>query len=236
MRKKRVLSEEHKRKISQSQKGSKKVFSRLAIENIRKAASKRKGIPTGPMPEETKAKIRIATTGKKKTIINDNPTWFKKGNVPDKPFNKGHIPWNKGKKWSKEFLEKFSKSRIKKDATSVSSFNYRQWKKAVFERDNYTCRKCSTNECLHAHHIKKQKEFPELRFDVCNGLTLCRRCHSYLHGKENCCVRNGVLFKKGEAPWNKGKNLSAEHCEKLSKAHIGKTAWNKGLRLKGIGS
>jgi predicted XRE-type DNA-binding protein len=35
----------------------------------------------------------------------------------------------------------------------------------------------------------------------------------------------------GKAPWNKGKNLSKEHRENLSKSHKGQTPWNKGKVL-----
>ena len=37
-------------------------------------------------------------------------------------------------------------------------------------------------------------------------------------------------FKKGQTSPNKGKKFSAEYRKKLSDAHIGQTAWNKGLK------
>ena len=59
-----------------------------------------------------------------------------------------------------------------------SSLEYREWRKAVFERDNYTCQTCKVRgKIMNAHHIKPFAFFPELRFSLENGLTLCTECH-----------------------------------------------------------
>ena len=53
-----------------------------------------------------------------------------------------------------------------------------EWRKKIYERDNYTCRKCGKRGYrLQAHHIKPYKSNLELRYDVNNGLTLCIDCH-----------------------------------------------------------
>lgn len=60
---------------------------------------------------------------------------------------------------------------------------YQEWRKAVFERDGYTCQVCGDNRGgnLQAHHIKAYAEYPELRHDVQNGITLCQNCHKKVH-------------------------------------------------------
>ena len=58
------------------------------------------------------------------------------------------------------------------------SKKYKLWRNKVFERDNYTCRWCNSNGNLEAHHIKEWSNFPELRFEIDNGLTLCKKCHN----------------------------------------------------------
>ena len=58
------------------------------------------------------------------------------------------------------------------------STEYKLWRKAVFARDNYTCVACKATKCeLNADHIKPFAFFPELRFAIDNGRTLCVPCH-----------------------------------------------------------
>lgn len=54
----------------------------------------------------------------------------------------------------------------------------KNWRRAVFARDNYLCLNCGQRGGrLTADHIKPWSLFPALRFDLCNGRTLCWPCH-----------------------------------------------------------
>lgn len=59
----------------------------------------------------------------------------------------------------------------------------KQWRHAVWARDNYTCRFCNKEKGgeLVAHHIYPWAEFPLMRICVSNGVTLCQDCHIWTH-------------------------------------------------------
>lgn len=60
----------------------------------------------------------------------------------------------------------------------MSSFEYREWRRSVFVRDNYTCVFCKVKGgSLHADHIKPYLLYPDLRLSLENGRTLCVDCH-----------------------------------------------------------
>ena len=66
----------------------------------------------------------------------------------------------------------------------VRGGSHRTWAKAVKIRDNYTCRLCNSalqSNKLHAHHIKTYLDYPDLRDDVNNGITVCIPCHHKIH-------------------------------------------------------
>ncbi len=76
-------------------------------------------------------------------------------------------------------------NRIRKSAS------YREWRKAVFERDDYACQDCGQRGGkLHADHIQPFALFPELRLNINNGRTLCIDCHkktpTYGYRGKNC--------------------------------------------------
>lgn len=64
-----------------------------------------------------------------------------------------------------------------------SSLKYAKWRIDVFERDNYTCRKCGDmiGGNLNAHHQYNFNNHKDLRLVVSNGITLCEKCHAEFH-------------------------------------------------------
>ncbi len=61
-----------------------------------------------------------------------------------------------------------------------NSLKYKLWRESVFKRDNYQCTlgKKEHGNKLQADHIKPFAYFPELRFALSNGRTLCKPCHT----------------------------------------------------------
>jgi 5-methylcytosine-specific restriction endonuclease McrA len=107
-----------------------------------------------PTPsQKTKDKIRKATLGKPKLLNRGERSNLWKGGVTSI------------------------------NAKIRTSLEYKIWRRAVFERDKYTCIWCGMKSgngkaaILNADHIKPFYEYPELRFAIDNGRTLCIECH-----------------------------------------------------------
>lgn len=62
-------------------------------------------------------------------------------------------------------------------------YRAKMWTKAVKDRDGWQCVECKSTQKLHAHHIKRWRDYPSLRYDVANGVTLCHPCHEAAHGR-----------------------------------------------------
>lgn len=58
-----------------------------------------------------------------------------------------------------------------------------RWRTAVYERDRYRCQVCgdSAGGDLAAHHLSSYMDYPEQRYKIENGITLCETCHKAFH-------------------------------------------------------
>lgn len=61
-----------------------------------------------------------------------------------------------------------------------TSREYRVWRVQVIRRDK-VCKICGSNQKRNAHHINSASYFPDERFDIENGVTLCYGCHMNFH-------------------------------------------------------
>lgn len=115
---------------------------------------------------------------------------------------------NNGKVVGEEVRERISKSmsgekhyRWLSDRTKLAKKQerndapYKEWRKKVWERDGWKCRilnhQCSGK--IVAHHILGWTRFPELRYEVNNGITLC---HFHHPRKRNDEIRLSPYFQE----------------------------------------
>ena len=120
------------------------------------------------LSEETKKKVSLAMKGRK-------ITWAQKIGIA----NKGQV----------RSIEQRLKMRGKNNGSwkgGITPINkllrrskdFKNWQEAVFKRDNWTCQECNERGGkLHPDHIKPFAYYPELRFELTNGRTLCKECH-----------------------------------------------------------
>ena len=133
--------------------------------------------------EQTRKLISEGNKGKKCSAQSIEKTRAAQKGVP-RPYAKP--PHFKGEKhWNWKGGINLINERLRK------SKEYKEWRNLVYSRDKYTCQTCRLHrreENIVAHHIYSWSDFPKLRFDVYNGLTLCRSCHYKIHTSLKLCA------------------------------------------------
>ena len=138
----------------------------------------------------------------KKGFMGVNKTSFRKGvtpwnkglsgySNPGAGFKKGSIPWNKGiphKAILGENNPKWIADRSKLVVSEKKHLDgrYREWMFSVKDRDGWKC-KINNSDCkgrLESHHILNWKDYPELRYEINNGITLCHAHHPTKRAEE----------------------------------------------------
>lgn len=73
--------------------------------------------------------------------------------------------------------------RMKRFLSNGKEYRMSKWRRAVYDRDHYTCKKCgdATGHNLNAHHIYSRNTHPNLTYVSRNGITLCEPCHKKFH-------------------------------------------------------
>ena len=101
----------------------------------------------------------------------------KRKRLPNRQFNKKRRLYSHKKRvWVKK---------------SRDNAQYTEWRKSVKERDGYQCQfpGCTCTRYLEVHHILPWSEYPTLRYNTNNGITLCKNHHKLIKDREHQFVK-----------------------------------------------
>jgi len=100
---------------------------------------------------------------------------------------------------------------------------YSIWRSSVYARDRWTCQICGSKKNIEAHHIARFSLFPEKRFDIDNGITLCHECHLMTYGKEDFylpylkCILLSVETNYARLPKGEDRVRTIQECIELDR-------------------
>ena len=93
-------------------------------------------------------------------------------------------------------------AKISAEIRDRRSYQAKIWRAACLNRDGHTCTACGSIEKLHVHHILAYKEYPDRRWDLHNGKTLCVFCHEKVHKRTfpNWVTEREITLHKNPEP------------------------------------
>lgn len=161
--KRKPFTEEHKKnlaKVSVFQKGHKKFGT---------------GMLGKKHTEKTKKKISLSKKGEKRSL---------ETRVKISDSKKGTIPWNKGIRYQRikegiRYQRIKDRSLLKTGREKAYDTKYKYWMIEVKKRDKWKC-KISNQSCKgrkESHHILSWRDYPNERYNINNGITLCQFHH-----------------------------------------------------------
>ena len=138
----------------------------------------KRGLPLGfKHSVATKEKIRQAKLGRARPDMSGTLNYFF-GTKPtsrysQKGFKKPYLTSQRGHN------HHFWKGGITPTHQAIRvSQPYKDWRRHVFNRDNYICQACGKRGGrLHADHELPFSLYPDLRLEILNGRTMCIPCH-----------------------------------------------------------
>lgn len=186
--------------------------------------------------ERTKGKTYIEMYGVEKAEeiahkvkVSNRITWIERRKGIEHP--ELNFPCHRGETYTEIYGDRADEERRKRSVAHLERWDrigrkdeiesrqemmrmvYRDWRTNVFKRDNYLCQICSQNGCLEVHHIKSWVEYPELRYIMENGITLCKKHHRLVH--------KFIRLRKKE------KEIDKSSFCLLSKSNLTDEEWNK---------
>lgn len=162
--------------------------------------------------EITKEKIRLSNLGKKRSEktrkrIVESLIGRKHTEETREKIKENNVKYWLGRLKSEEHKRRIGKansgennyrwiedrSLLKKDDSNRGGdVAVREWSTNVKERDDWKC-KIENQDCdgkLEAHHILRWEDYPELRYELNNGITLCHKHHPRKRAEEIISIQN----------------------------------------------
>lgn len=116
---------------------------------------------------------------------------FKKGHRCQRCFSMGNVGEN-----HPNFKKELTDEDRYKSRYLLYGKSQKKWSRKVHEKHGFKCFICNSNKNIEAHHIESWSSDKEKRFDLSNGVTLCKNHHLKFHKKYGFGYNNSNQFLK----------------------------------------